>query len=294
MGGTNGDIRQMLHLLQFWSNGSKKNLSYADVTNRLKQASKDLTLGPWDVAPKLFYPQTSVMDGIGYYFVDYSLMPLMIQENYLNIGHNGKYSARQLENICCASQSIADGDLIDAQIRHSQQYSALPYHAVLSSIKPGKYSAACGRISGRIGFPQWLGKFSGRNRNGRCFSEIATNMNSVVGNVTGNIVTLEYMQMLKLQIVLPLMERGKEAINDVVEFMKRYNISRIDWDTIAELGRFDGKKKTDKSILVPTRTKTAFTKHCTENLISTNERGKEGIDKMIKKVKPKKTKKSKK
>ena len=38
--GTNGDIRQMLHLLQFWGNESHKNLSYNDVKQRIENHAK--------------------------------------------------------------------------------------------------------------------------------------------------------------------------------------------------------------------------------------------------------------
>merc|ERR1712157_628740 len=144
------------------------------------------------------------------------LMPLMVQENYLNVSgsYGNKYSGQQLQSMLCASQSIADGDLIDANVRKSQSYSALPYHAVLSALKPAKYSSQLGRLSSRIAFPQWLGKFSGRRKNDRCFSEVAMNMNSShnTGNITGQIVTLEYIPMLKQMTVAPMKRNGKEGI----------------------------------------------------------------------------------
>ena len=83
----------------------------------------------------------------------------MIYENYLSInkyggyGANKKWSANELEQITFAAQSIADGDLIDADIRTSQQYSALPYHGVLSSLKPDQYASNDGVKSGRFIFP---------------------------------------------------------------------------------------------------------------------------------------------
>ena len=202
----------------------------------------------------------------------------MIQENYLSInkyggyGANKKWSPNEFEQITFAAQSIADGDLIDVDIRKSQQWSALPYHGVLSSLKPAQYVSKVGAKSGRIMFPLWLGKFSNRRKNDRLFSELAANMNSSqeIPNcgVTGTILTLDYLEILKDKIVRPL-QRGNDAINDVVGFMKKYNISREDWDTVEGLGGFKGNK--NKEITIATKTKTAFTKKCKTELSIINK-----------------------
>ena len=92
--GTNGDIRQMLNLLQFWSNDDNKNISFNDVKNRLDNANKDLTMGVWDVVPKFFSRNLTIIDGIQSYFVDYGLMPLFMQENYLNFKPNVSIHSR--------------------------------------------------------------------------------------------------------------------------------------------------------------------------------------------------------
>eukprot|EP01084_Bolivina_argentea_P129227 228260_1 len=82
--GTNGDIRQMLHLLQFWSNTTSNRNEYMNF-NVSSINRKDFTINAWDAVPKLFRNRTlSILKGIEYYFVDYSLIPLMIYENYLN------------------------------------------------------------------------------------------------------------------------------------------------------------------------------------------------------------------
>lgn len=274
--GTNGDIRQMLHMLQFWSNENlSKNLTYNDVKQRMEKSSKDLTMGPWDVAPKLFYSNTSIIKGIEYYFVDYSLMPLMIQENYLSINkggyNNSKWSVNDLREISLASESIAHGDLIDTNIRQSQQYAALPYHGVLSSLKPAQHASRVGRVSGRIAFPSWLGKFSNRRKNDRLFSELAANINAShhVPNcgMTGNQISLDYLGILKDEIVKPL-QKGNDAIDQVIEFMKLYNISREDWDTVHLLGDYQGSK--GKGMAIPTKTKSAFTRKCKIELTTAN------------------------
>jgi len=287
--GTNGDIRQMLHLLQFWRTvDSSQKLSFGEVKDKLQSANKDVTMGPWDVTPKLFYSGTNVQQGISYYFTDYGLIPLMVQENYLNIskggggggGYGGYYnhnrntsassnrnvwSLADLQNVANAAQAIANGDLIDRRIRSLQQYDSLPYHGVLSSLQPAQYSARCGRLSGRIGFPLWMGKNSTRRKNDRLFSELAANINGSHDvpqcGVTGTVLTMDYMPMLKEKVMKPMEQRQDDGIDETVEFMKMYNITREDWDTISTLGAFGADSKQKKGDIV-TKTKTAFTRKC--------------------------------
>eukprot|EP01084_Bolivina_argentea_P316636 548905_1 len=276
--GTNGDIRQMLHLLQFWSNGNhngrgKQKLSFNDVNAKLKSMNqKDLTMGPWDVVPKLFYAQTPLMKGIEYYFVDYSFIPLFIHENYLNLNlyknRTNKFTVDELSSLCAATDSMSDGDIIDHNIRKSQQYAALPYHAILSTVKPGKYVSGIGNISGRIAFPQWLGKNSSRRKNDKLCSELALNMAT-----STDCVALDYLMMLKQECVAPLRKGREEDIDQVVQFMKSYNIRRVDWDTIYNLQTFDkGSKGKGKSTGdIATRVKTKFTKRCNAELGAANK-----------------------
>lgn len=76
----NSDVRQMLNILQIWQPEGGKKLSSEDVTNRLKTAFKDVDVGPFDVADKFFKEPNMQLDKrLRNYFVDSSLMPLMIQ-----------------------------------------------------------------------------------------------------------------------------------------------------------------------------------------------------------------------
>lgn len=286
---TNGDIRQMLHMLQFWSNdSSSKKLSFRDVKDRMSNAAKDLTVGLWDVAPSFFRGGQSMLDLINNYFVDYSLVPLMVQESYLKLKkHNGspRWNAQEMKSISMAAQSIADGDLIEARVRKSMQFGALPYHAVLSSIKPGKYAQSVGRMSAMMQFPQWFGKNSVRKKNTRLCTELACNINaghrSLKTNhfegfnhdindeegeaqkvtLTPTNITLDYLEILKIKLQRPLYEKGQDGIEDVIEFMKMYNLTKDNWDSLFEMGLF-GKnpRKLD------TKTKSALTRYCTKHL----------------------------
>ena len=270
---TNGDIRQMLHMLQFWSNEeSTKQLSFNEVKARMSNAAKDLTVGLWDVAPHFFRSGFSMLDRINHYFVDFGMIPLMVQESYLKLRRHRRSSGRhwsseEMQAIAVAAQSVADGDLIDARIRSSQQYGALPYHAVLSSIKPGHYAQTVGTMNARMDFPRWMANNSSRNKNRRLRTELSCNINAGTRSevqkvtLTPTNITLDYLEILKLKLVAPLLKRGKEGIEEVVEFMTMYNLTKDNWDSLMEMGMFG-----QTPLKVNTQVKRALTSHCTKYL----------------------------
>jgi len=270
---TNGDIRQMLHMLQFWSNDdSKKQISFRDVKDRMSNAGKDLTVGLWDVAPSFFRGGQSMLDLINNYFVDYSMIPLMVQESYLKLNRHQRtggrnWSSGEMQAIAVAAQSIADGDLIEARVRQSQQYSALPYHAVLSSIKPGHYAQSVGRMSTMMQFPRWMANNSTRRKNLRLCTELSCNINAPTRSevqkvtLTPTNITLDYLEILKIKLMAPLFARGKDGVEEVAEFMAMYNLTKDNWDSLMEMGVFAKKQRT-----LDGQTKAALTRYCGKHL----------------------------
>jgi len=67
------------------------------------------------------------------------------------------------------------------------------------------------------------------------------------------------MPMLANKIVSPLVQKGADAVEEVIESMDEYYLGKDDWDAFVELG-VDSMK--DDLILkkIPTATKTAFTR----------------------------------
>jgi len=68
-----------------------------------------------------------------------------------------------------------------------------------------------------------------------------------------------YLPALFPHIVKPLMDQGASAVEDVIERMDEYYLSKEDWDAVVELGLDQNK---DEFILkkISTATKTALTK----------------------------------
>lgn len=139
--GTHSDIRQILNLLSTYRL-SRTNLGFdeskkvyfplAFVFDRsVKDAEKYIILKPWDITGKflsgsMFHAtsKTTLNEKIELYFNDHEFSHLMIQENYLksnpdlarNAGNPKEINLKKLELAEQASESISNGDLVDAMI----------------------------------------------------------------------------------------------------------------------------------------------------------------------------------
>merc|ERR1719356_365505 len=116
-------------------------------------------------------------------------------------------------------------------------------------------------------FPQWFGRNSTRKKNERLWTELACNINaghlSEVQKVTltPTNITLDYLEVLKIKLMRPLYQKRQEGIDDVIEFMKMYNLTKDNWDSVFEMGLFG--KAAPK---MDTKTKSALTRYCTKHL----------------------------
>lgn len=103
------------------------------------------------------------------FFQDYSMGPLFVHENYLQVAPEGPKS-QVLPKVAKTASSLSRGDLIERRIRSNNNWSVLPVQAMFSSVIPGEFMK--GRITGMINFPGWLGKNSKRTKRSRIAQEI--------------------------------------------------------------------------------------------------------------------------
>jgi replication factor C subunit 1 len=117
---------------------------------RVKDAEKYIILKPWDIAGRylsggMFHPNSKVTlnEKIELYFNDFEFSSLMIQENYLrphpdlarNAGNVKEQQLKALELAEKASESISNGDLVDAMIHGYPTASPNPHEHKGSSEK---------------------------------------------------------------------------------------------------------------------------------------------------------------
>jgi len=259
---TNGDIRQVLNLLQMWRPQSST-LRTGDVSANMSGCYKDIDVGPFDVGHKFFKEVgTSTLDArLRHYFVDSSMTPLLVQDSYLSVHLNMPQMAAQrqqlasLNRAALAAESIAEADVIGARISREQQWSLAPLHGVMSCVRPGFHMAG---ILGKVNFPAWLGRNSTATKRKRLLRECAAHMQCHI-SATGDEVRREYLPALRPPLVQPLLRGGAEGVDAVLALMDDYSLTKDDFDAVMEMQLLPSGTSADIA-QVATNAKTALTR----------------------------------
>ena len=210
---------------------------------------------PFSIMDKMFHPQafagsnrSTLTDRLELYFHDFSIIPLFVQENYPKFkfsrasGTSGvEGQLKQLELMRKASEAISDGDLVDRMIHGSQQqWSLLPVHGVFSTVRPAYFCHGMGSWGGPGGgghntraFPGWLGKNSSQGRLQRELQSVQIRMRLAVSGSKSEI-RLSYMPTLIPKLTSALLQKAQAGIDETIEVMDAYYLTREQYDTILE------------------------------------------------------------
>jgi replication factor C subunit 1 len=93
------DIRQVLHTMQMWRAQSTA-IKYTDIRDRMKTIEKDKVLrqSPFDACMSILGgDKMSLDERYNSFFIDYSLLPLMVQHNYIDSSRNGIFRNNNLD-----------------------------------------------------------------------------------------------------------------------------------------------------------------------------------------------------
>ncbi|KAF7433765.1 hypothetical protein PC9H_005730 [Pleurotus ostreatus] len=273
--GAQSDIRQVINMLSTWKRSSDT-MDFDEGKSMVKMNEKYAILTPFDVTQKMLGPylfshtaRETLGDKMELYFHDHSFTPLFIQENYLKTQparirslQGPEQILKHLDLMDRAASSISDGDLVDALIHGPEQHwSLMPLHAVCSAVRPASFLYGQGAGYGgpnAMSFPQWLGQNSKQNKLNRQLTDVQVRMRLKVSGDKSEI-RQSYLPALFPHIVGPLIDDGSAAVDEVIERMDEYYLSKEDWDTVVELGVDQNK---DELVLkkIPAATKTAFTR----------------------------------
>ncbi|UYV61451.1 RFC1 [Cordylochernes scorpioides] len=269
---SNHDVRQVLHSLSLMA-ASQSAVSSESVKADIGRGLKDLKLGPFDVLRKVFASgkekeAMSLADKSGLFFHDYSIGPLFVQENYLQvIPHeaNVQYPAgvwvsrgdklAHLRLLSEVADSLTDGDLVERQIRSQNSWSLLPVQAVYSSVVPGELLR--GHLGGQISFPTWLGRNSAHGKNRRLAQQLQlhTRLRTSASCVD---LAMDYLPRgLRDQLLGPTLAEGD--VTPTLELMQHYYLQRDDLDAISLLTQWPGRGA-DPLQQLPPKVKAALTR----------------------------------
>lgn len=259
--GANQDVRQVLHNLSMWCAQSKA-LTYDQAKADSQRAKKDIRLGPFDVARRVFAAgeetaHMSLMDKSDLFFHDYSIAPLFVQENYLHVKPvaAGGDMKKHLMLLSRAADSICDGDLVDSQIRSKQNWNLLPTQAIYASVLPGELMR--GYMTQFPSFPSWLGKHSSTGKHDRIVQDLSLHM-SLRTFSSKRTVNMDYLSHIRDALVRPLTSQGVEGVHHVVTLMDTYYLMKEDFENIMEVSSWGGKPSAFSKL--DPKVKAAFTR----------------------------------
>ncbi|TGZ84076.1 DNA replication factor C, large subunit [Ascodesmis nigricans] len=271
--GTRADIRQIVNMLSTYKTTSAS-MSFDQSRDFAKQWEKHVVFKPWDISSKLLgyemFGQNSkktLNEKLELYFNDHEFSYLMIQENYLKVNPAGASGAshpkerllKTLELAENAAASISDGDLADALIHGQQQHwSLMPTHGMLSTVIPAKYmhGSFAGYGPGGNSFTSWMGNNSKQGKLGRYVKEIQSHIRLRTSGDRHE-VRQQYLPRLHSMLVRRLEKDGKDSLDDIIDTMDEYFLTKDDWDYIVELGV---GPMAETTVNIPTASKTAFTR----------------------------------
>ncbi|KAI1428728.1 replication factor RFC1 C terminal domain-containing protein [Xylaria sp. FL1777] len=267
--GSNRDIRQIVNMLATIKL-DQASIDFDQSKDMSKAWEKSIVLKPWDICQKmlaggLFSPasKSTLNDKIELYFNDHEFSYLMIQENYLRTkpsvlgayrGNKREQNLKLLEVMDQAAESISDGDLVDRMIHGPQQHwSLMPTHAVFSTVRPASF------VSGQLlgsNFTSWLGNNSKYGKLGRYIREIHSHMR-LKASGDHNEIRQQYLPILWTQLIKRLADEGKDSVEEVIELMDSYFLTREDFDSIKELGV---GPQNEEAVSIESQTKATFTR----------------------------------
>lgn len=226
------DIRSILNNLEFYGSEVTENKNDKDATHRLDLFSATQKL--------MGNKRISLDEASNLVFVDYGMVPLMVQEAYIGASRD---PVKALEDCVAASEMISFGDMIDHKVHTTQDWNLLPHYVAA-------VASAARTVSGPAPFqifPSWLGKNSKRMKHKRLLDDMSLRM-----NCTPESLRLDYASPLQSILTIPL-QADKPDIKGVIKMMDEAKITRDDlMETLQEVVL--------EKVEIPTKTKTAFTR----------------------------------
>lgn len=232
------DVRMMLNHLQFIT--SREGCGDAPVSP-LKDATLRLDL--FSSTQKLMSNRRlTLSEADDLVYVDYGMIPLMVQEAYLS-------ASRTLEEAVSGSEQVSFGDIMSTQQWKTQDWSLLP-HVVHSAV------AASRKVTGPCPFqifPKLLGKNATRGKHRRQLEDVAR-----IRRLSMATFRIEEAELMQQILLTPLREckgnaSDKAVIQGVTGRMDAIGVSR---DQLME----NVCESVWHAVDVPSKVKTAFTR----------------------------------
>ena len=216
------DIRQIINFVELWTR-QNKSIKFKDLTGgnqKLQGKDEVVMLKNFDAAKELLNSKShnkSYRELLDLYFIDYDLIPLLIQENYLSTfpSQNFKSSFEELENVSLAADLISESDVIDKKIRTQMDWRLLGDRGLIGCC------TICKINKGFVPFPKFpeaMGKISSLNKKKREITELKECFPSASSDeIRRDILPVFYTYLIDYVL--------DGDIDKVLELMKKYKVT---------------------------------------------------------------------
>ncbi|CAF0804943.1 unnamed protein product, partial [Adineta steineri] len=260
----NQDVRQTLHSLNLWAIEGETN------PNAAKMINKSVNNNPFELCRVSFSDdlrQKSLSDKLDIFFYDYQLMPLLIQENYLQCAptlsnsDNHKQKVTDLEQLSLlskAAENMCIGDVCSQMIySRNDSWSLLPYQGIFSTVAPCSYVR--GHLRGMVNFSSFFGQRSRTNKNERLLNEIEKHICLKIASANKQQFNLDYLSYIAKIFIQPLQKLQQQGVEQCIALLDEYYLNRDDFQTIMELNTW-GKTGKNPYDQLDTQTKSSLTR----------------------------------
>mmetsp|Transcript_28686 Transcript_28686/g.52242 ORF Transcript_28686/g.52242 Transcript_28686/m.52242 type:complete len:845 (-) Transcript_28686:94-2628(-) len=228
------DLRMVLNHLQAIARRpmhQSDGVRYGDVKEHMHEFSKDevTMLTPFEACKNLLSSTQAhkmpVSERMEQFFVDHSLVHLLVQENYLKSIASKPVDEDLLESCAQSALLIAEGDVVNDRIRRHQQWDLLPSMGLISTVYPAY------KTSGFVPFPEFpkfLGNYSRTSRMRRLSQELHAHLRLASSVPRRGMVTSDLLELLHSKVIKPLQE---EDVDSAVVVLDAYGLQK---DHLAE------------------------------------------------------------
>ena len=228
------DIRRLIYTLQDLNYAfNKKRITRSDVDEYLLSSkNKDEDKGLFDASENLLFKKHSVYDSLAYYDMEKTLIPLMIQQNYISVILNNTGSIDEaFDTITKMSENISVSDNVENYIFEDQNWDLQDIKGFYSCSYPSKiinksYKDKFVR-SVKLDFTADLNKTSTQRINKKNFPKLPLSMD--------NIDIYGYVAINK--IIRQMIEENK--FEETCDLFKDYKATLIHIDTILKINKLE-------------------------------------------------------
>ena len=225
------DMRMILNQLQMLARSSAyqdTGVRYMDMKQRISENSKDIgvMMGPFDACKKLLNTseaqRLSFRERLDMFFVDFSLVGLLVHENYLRSVEKKPVTPDGLRRCAYSADLMTVSDMLHKRISFDQEWSLLPDMGIVGAVYPSLMTNGFVRFPS---FPQYLGKCSTMSRTKRLQHELQAHLR-LTGGAGRDLVTSGYGELLYKRLVQPLVSGHPGGLEQTVATLDAYGLRK--------------------------------------------------------------------